>query len=96
MDPHERARKNETLLLQRLAAVGQASAAACIGVDDSTVSRMKEKDFQRFSMLLAHLELKVVPVEMKCYPQDYINHIFGLAKIGMNRMNSADDLAWED
>jgi hypothetical protein len=63
----ERARKNHTLILQRLASVGQSQLAQALGVSESAVSRMKDKELADLSKLLAVLGLKVVPLEMRCF-----------------------------
>ncbi len=79
-DQLARSRKYESLLLQRVAEVGLKQLADVVGVDQSTVSRMKWNDFSR---ILAFLGLKIVPVEMECYSADYIKSLHTLAQIGM-------------
>jgi len=49
-------------VLRRLADVTQARAAACMGVSESTVSRMRD-DLGRFTQLLASIGLKVADVD---------------------------------
>lgn len=92
----ERARKNEQLILQRLASVGQVTAAAAIGVDESTVSRMKEGKIQQFSELLAVLNLKVVPEGMRCFDPKDIDTLLHQAKRWMEHIGSSDQLEFED
>jgi hypothetical protein len=93
----ERSRKNEALILNRLAAAGQVHAAAAIGVHESTINKMKEKgDFERTALFLAFLGLKVVPIEMKCYDPVQMDAIFALAKSRLNTMESASQLSFED
>jgi Bacteriophage CII protein len=92
----ERARKNLTVILQRLAAVGQARVAEGIGQHESTVSRWKGADAEQLAKMLALMGLKVVPIEMRCYPQHKIDAIFVLAKASMETMDSAEKLSFED
>jgi len=49
-------------ILRQLADVTQAHAAACMGVSESTVSRMRE-DLAKFSQLLASIGLKVADID---------------------------------
>lgn len=95
-DHTEKARKFETLLLQRLASVGQRPVADALSVSESTVSRLKEGAISQFSSLLPLLGLKVVPIEMQCYRPEDINPLIHLAKRHMENLNSADQLRWED
>lgn len=93
----ERSRKNETLILNRLAAVGQNTVADIIGVHESSVNKMKERgDFARLALILAGLGLKAVPVTMKCYDPVQMDAIFALAKARLNTMESASQLSFED
>lgn len=63
----ETTRKGVQLALQRLQEPGKAGAvAAAMGVSDSTVSRIKTERMEEVVDFLAHLGLKVVPVEFKC------------------------------
>ncbi|MGE5622227.1 MAG: CII family transcriptional regulator [Bacillota bacterium] len=48
----------QSAILRRLADMTQAHAAACMGVSESTVSRMRE-DLPKFCQLLAAIDLKV-------------------------------------
>lgn len=61
-----RARKNESEVLKALAETGQAVAARDLGVHESTVSRMKDGEIERFCSLLAAVGLKVVPMDYRC------------------------------
>jgi DNA-directed RNA polymerase specialized sigma24 family protein len=49
LSPIERARKNVQVILQALAATGQAELAKAMGVHESTISRLKEKDIDQFA-----------------------------------------------
>ncbi len=93
----ERSRKNETLILNRLAVVKQSVIAELIGVHETSVNKMKEKgDFARIALILAGLGLKAVPVAMKCYDPVQMDAIFALAKARLNTMESATQLSFED
>lgn len=59
----ERSRKNHAAILRSLAAAGQARVAALIGVDDSTITRIKDGQLERLAAVLAASGLKVVPEE---------------------------------
>jgi len=59
----ETARKNESAILQRLASAGQKAVADALDVSESTISRWKDGDVQRTAMLLAYLELQLVPTD---------------------------------
>ena len=95
-NPDERARKNFAVVMQRLASVGMRDAAEYAGIDESTVSRWKEKTINQFSRMLAKLGLKIVPVEMRCYNPKDIEAVFHQAQCWMNHINSADRLVYED
>lgn len=65
------ARKFETLILQRLASVGQRPVADALNTSESTISRMKESDIRRFCQMLAVLGVKCVPADVRCFnPKD--------------------------
>ena len=90
------ARKQLTVVLQRLASVGLSPAAQAIGVDESTVSRMKSVELPRIAQLLSTLGLKVVPEEYKCYPLEHLEALRVLANAYLAQTRSAAELAWED
>ncbi len=54
-DIAETARKNEKIILHRLAEVGQKNVAELLGVDESTVSRYKNGFITQVAQLLAAL-----------------------------------------
>lgn len=92
----EKARKFASLLLQRLASVGQRAAAEALGVHESTISRIKENELERYCQLVSSLGLKVVPADMKCYRPADIDPYIQLAKQHMTTLHSAEQLVWED
>lgn len=59
-DALARSRKNASLILQRLASLGQAAVADSLGVSESTVSRWKDGDIEKTALTLAVLGLRVV------------------------------------
>lgn len=85
--PPERARKYVALIMQRLAG-SQDAIAATMGVSGSTISRLKSDHIESFALVLAHAGLKVVPVEMKCYPADQYNALVTLARERLNQINN--------
>jgi len=90
----DRARKNEKVILSALADTGQLVAANCMGVSESTVSRMKSGDIEQAGKLLAACGLKVVPVGFHCYPEDEIEALRILAR--RSDVLRADNLDWVD
>lgn len=92
----ERARKNLSMILQRLSSVGQNTVAEGIGKSETFVSRLKEEDLERFALILALLDLKAVPTDMRCYPEAQIEAIFTLAKSHMQALDSAEKLSFEE
>lgn len=94
LSPAERSRKNEQVVLQALAATGQAELAKAMAVHESTVSRMKESGIATFSAALAHLGLKCVPVGVECFDPAYVDALRTLAGVGIKQ--SAPRLDWSD
>lgn len=92
----KRAQLNASAVMRALASVGQRNVAEEIGVHESTVSKWKGEDLERLASILAALDLKVVPVTMKCYRPEDIEPLIALARQRMQALRSADQLAWED
>lgn len=92
----ERSRKNHSIILQRLASLGQVTISERLGVHESSISRFKSKDSEELSRILAALDLKVVPVEMKCYPEETLAAILTMAKERMAQIENPKQLAWDD
>lgn len=90
-----RARKNYSLIVQRLASVGNAPVAHAVGCDESTISRMKPEKFLEFARILAVLDLKVVGNEMKCFNEKEIAAILHLTKSKLSEVESVEQLEWE-
>jgi hypothetical protein len=66
-DQTVRARKNYHFIVQKLASMGNAPVAVAVGCDEATISRMKPEKFEQFAQILAVLDLKIVPNEMRCF-----------------------------
>lgn len=94
LPPAERARKNEQVILQALAATGQSTVALAMGVNESTVSRMKDGAIGQAAALLAHMGLKVVPVGVECFDPEYVAALRTLAAHGVQK--EAPMLDWGD
>ena len=98
-----RARKIETIILQRLASVGHAHAAECVGLDESTISRWKDKkadgkpgEIERMARFLMALGLKATPQEYRCYDEATLAAMLTLARQRMDQIESVDQLRFED
>ena len=87
-----RSRKNYAVLMQRLASIGNGPVALAVGCDEATISRMKPEQFERFAQILAVLDLKIVPNEMRCFNQRDIEAIFHQAKRWMEHVQNVDQL----
>ncbi|WP_286762250.1 CII family transcriptional regulator [Pseudomonas sp. UBA2047] len=84
------------VLMQRLASVGNAPVALAVGCDEATISRMKPEKFQQFAEILAVLDLKIVPTEMRCFNQRDIEAILHQAKRWMEHVQHVDQLDDEE
>lgn len=92
----DRSRKMVATVLQRLQEPGrQVSIASAMGVSESTVSRLKNEHLESLCELLAHAGLKIVPVEMQCFPRERINALITFAKDHLDQVENADDLSWD-
>lgn len=70
--PACRAKKAQSLVLQRLAAATQTAVAAAMGTSESTINRIKTERLEEVLLMLAHLGLKVVPADFRCVnPEAY-------------------------
>ena len=94
------ARKTEQTMLQQLASVGLSAPAAAIGVDESTISRLKSSEpkinLKNLSIVLSTIGLKVVPEGVKCYRPEDIEPYIALAKQHMNTIDGAEHLVWDE
>lgn len=94
--PAERARKSHSLALQRISAVGQNNIATEIGVSPPTVSRFVSEDLERACQVLSAAGLKVVPIEMQCFPPRKVEMLLELARDHLQQLQSVDQLSWEE
>lgn len=91
----EIARKNEQTVLHALAQRSQTKVAELLGVADSTVTRFKDGGLEQAAALLAACGLKVVPVDMQCFPRDKVNALLTLARDHLVQMEHPEQLSWE-
>ncbi|BBP82439.1 hypothetical protein PHLH8_20810 [Pseudomonas sp. Pc102] len=82
-DMDARAREFESVFLQRLVSVGQKTVADAIGVSESTVSRWKEGEVERWCKVIAHLGLQLVPDSAVLVSAEYLRSIETLAELGL-------------
>lgn len=92
----EQAQKNHTTILRHLASTGQVRVAEILGLNESTVSRWKDGELEKIGKMLAALGLRVVDMNMRCYPADKLQAIFTLAKAHMDSMQSPEHLLFDD
>lgn len=89
-------RNMQSQILQAIASVGQAVAADCLSVDSSTITRLKDVHLENFCKLLAVLDLKVVPKNMKCYNPSKVAVLYALARDNLMRSEEVDDFFHDD
>ncbi|BCD83616.1 hypothetical protein PSm6_00230 [Pseudomonas solani] len=82
-DMDARAREFESVFLQRLVSVGQKTVADAIGVSESTVSRWKEGEIERWCKVIAHLGLQLVPDSAVLVNAEYLRSLETLAELGL-------------
>ena len=95
MTPDDRARKIETLIRNRMNG-NQHQIATALGLSESSISRLKESQIAQFSLLLAHLGIKAVPVEMHVYDEDEINALLTIARKRLEQTKTIDSLGRDD
>ena len=84
------ARRNEQRVLQHMGATKQVELAESLGVHESTVSRMKDAEIARFSLMLALLNLKIVPTNARMYDPQVVAALTLLAKDNLSRATTDD------
>lgn len=87
-----RARKNLHFILQRVNSVGNGPIALAVDCDEATISRMKPDKFEQFSQILAVLDLKIVPAEMRCFNEHDIAMFIHGSKRWMEHIQGVDQL----
>lgn len=93
--PETTSRKNSAAILRRLASVGQVEVAKALGVDESTVSRMKERDIDRFATMLTKLGLKVVNTEYRCVDPKTLETLLHGHRMWVASIESHEQLTWD-
>ena len=93
ISPRDRANKGYSLVLQRMAHGTAKTIAADMGISDSTLSDIKNKQTEQVLLLLAHLGLKVVPANVKCL--DPVAYEF-LTAMHARIVAQAPQLVWEE
>ncbi|GAB3484307.1 CII family transcriptional regulator [Azotobacter salinestris] len=78
-----RAREFESLILSQLLSVGQKHVADAIAVSESTVSRWKEGEIERWSKVISLLGLQLVPQHAVVVSADYLRSLETLAELGL-------------
>lgn len=78
------ARKNLTVILNRLASTGQSRVAEALGKDESTVSRMKETHLPLLAQMLAAIGLKVVMTGVRTVEPETLRVLKRLAIAHLN------------
>ena len=95
--PDERARKSHRIVLQRMQDPGrQVALATVLGVHESTVSRLKNDQLLTMCKILAHLGLKIVPVELELLDPDKVQAMLVFAKDALQRVETVSDLRWDE
>ncbi|WP_454869466.1 CII family transcriptional regulator [Pseudomonas gorinensis] len=60
-----------------------------------TISRMKPEKFEQFAQILAVLDLKIVPNEMRCFNERDIEMLIHASKRWMEHIHGVDQLQEE-
>lgn len=94
--PSEMARKTVKSVLQALSSTPGASVAAAMGVSEPTISRLKNEHLGPFAAMLAHLGLKVVPVEARCFEPRYIEALQTLAEAALSRQKNSHQIEFDE
>lgn len=94
--PVERARKTVKCVLQALSGTPATAVAAAMGVSEPTISRLKNEHLGSFAAMLAHLGLKVVPVEARCFDPRYIEALQTLAEAELARQKNPPHLEFDE
>lgn len=80
-----RARKNRGAILRGMAEQSQVKVAERMGVNESSVSRMKDVEVERIATFLAACGLKLVREDQECYEPGYIESLRQLLAIELQR-----------
>lgn len=91
----ERARKYVSLAMQHISAIGQNTVASEIGVSPPTVSRFVSEDLERACQVFAAIGLKLVPVDMQCFPPRKVEILLELARDHLKQLETVEQLSWD-
>jgi len=91
----EKSRKYHSLMLQRIASLGQKTLAERLETSESTVSRFVNTDLEKFCAAVSALGLKIVPAEMKCYSSDTISALLNLTRDHLNQLETPEQLSFD-
>lgn len=87
------ARRGHSLALTRLRDVKGVELARAMGTSESTVSRIANERLEEALLLIAHLGLKLVPVDADVYPRERIEILLTLARERMLSITDVEQLA---
>ena len=87
----KKARKIQSLVLQALVTHSQVRVADLMGVDQSTVHRIREERLPQIAAFIAACGLKVVPQSANVYDEASIASLKHLAGIGLRVLHSQED-----
>lgn len=94
-----RSRKGHSRLLRALEQANESQIATALGMDASTLSRIKNDKrnnglttLETVCGLLEQLGFKIVPQHMQCFERHRVEALFVLSKGWMNRAETVDDL----
>jgi hypothetical protein len=83
-----KARKNETALLHALAETSQVKVAARMGVNESTISRMKDGEIAKIAAFAAACGLKLVPQDQVLQDRGYVENLRQLLAVELQRRDA--------
>lgn len=93
LTPGERAKRAQSVVLQRLSETTQAAVAVAMGTSETTVNRIKSERLEEVLLMLAHLGFKVVPASFKCVDRESYDF---LVRSHTKVMAKAPQLIWEE
>ena len=88
-DVRESARKIETTLRNALAEMGQARVADKMNVSESTISRMKEADIEKFALFIAAINCSIVSKDQRVISASDLQVLKHLAARGLPHVGGA-------
>ena len=88
-DVRESARKTETTLRNALAEMGQARVADKMNVSESTISRMKDADIEKFALFIAAINCNIVGKDQRVVSASDLQVLKHLAARGLPHVGGA-------